>query len=74
MKRRKSFDRYIGHLIYLRRSYNLMTQAEFAKKIGVTQGTLSKIEAGKISVRAFDFLKAAKVLDINIEIIQGEMK
>ncbi|WP_370589924.1 helix-turn-helix domain-containing protein [Rufibacter sp. LB8] len=51
---------------HLRKGQKL-TQARFAKEVGLTAGQLSRLEAGEILTREVDLVKMAKVLDTEYE-------
>ncbi len=55
-------------LLVLARSKNNMTQAELAKKTGIRQSNISRIENGKCSPNLETLIKLAKGLNKKIQI------
>lgn len=55
-------------LLVLARSKNNMTQAELAKKTGIRQSNISRIENGKCSPNLDTLIKLAKGLNKKIQI------
>lgn len=44
-----------------------MTQAELAKRVGIAQGNISKMENGKQKPNAYTAVKLADVLDVSLD-------
>lgn len=59
--------RKMGSMIRRLREANYLTQAELAKKVGVTQSYIAQLESGRKTSPSLERLKKlAKVLDVNV--------
>jgi transcriptional regulator with XRE-family HTH domain len=57
----------MGSMIKRLREVNNLTQAELAKKVGVTQSYIAQLESGRKTNPSLESLKKlAKVLDVNV--------
>ncbi|MBL6989266.1 MAG: helix-turn-helix transcriptional regulator [Bacteriovoracaceae bacterium] len=63
------FNEYVANNIRTARHAKRITQTSLAHRIGVNQSTISKIEAGKLGVSAFQWVQICSFLDINVSII-----
>lgn len=66
---RKSY-KHLGSIIGKSRRFQKMSQMDFAKKIGISRSTVSRIENGK-TMRQENILKSADALGITIGVSGG---
>ena len=62
----KCNDYDVKDIIRIMRDTSGKTQMEFAKSIKKTRGWVAQVESGKINILLKDFLKLAKIYNIDI--------
>ncbi|MBW5470429.1 helix-turn-helix domain-containing protein [Brevibacillus formosus] len=67
------FAKIIGSLV-MRRKQLKLTQVDLAKKIGITQSTLARIEVGDSIPKLDTFYKLVMALELNIVLIPKEVE
>lgn len=65
----EKFNVQVAKIIKDQRVKKGIKQTDLALKIGINQSTISKIEAGKLTVSAYHWGRICKVLKINVDTI-----
>ena len=73
-KRIVQIDEFFGQLIALKRKDLGMDQRELAKKLGIKQPALSRIERGESSVNTAMLMKLAPALQMSLTELIGEFE
>lgn len=64
----------LAEKVRVKREEKGMTQAELAKKSGLTQATISRIESGEVRQLKSDAIRLlAKALDVSTDFLVGDM-
>jgi transcriptional regulator with XRE-family HTH domain len=71
MKEPETIER-IGHRIKVRRVEQKMLQEELARKVGMAQSQLSKIERGQLGLDVIQLLAIAEALSCSAAYLLGE--
>jgi transcriptional regulator with XRE-family HTH domain len=71
MSRQKEILLRIGKRVRLIRTIKGMTQKHLAQRVGITQGYLSEIEAGRHNVSCTTLFHILRVLDITVVLFDG---
>lgn len=51
-----------------------LTQSDVARKLGMRQGHLSRIEQGKVDIRLSNFLDIARLLGLEVMLVPRQVK
>lgn len=63
-----------GEKVRVKRQEKSLTQAELAKKAGITQATISRVESGEMLQLGSDKLRSlAKALDVSVDFLVGKI-
>lgn len=65
MKDKKTVYKKLGNCIRIKRLDKKMTMKELGKRIGVSEGTISRYETGERKITFDSFVDICKVLDLN---------
>lgn len=65
MKDKKTVYKKLGNYIRIKRLDKKMTMKELGKRIGVSEGTISRYETGERKITFDSFVDICKVLDLN---------
>lgn len=65
----KQFDKELGERIYKARVLERKSQVWLAKKLGVSQPHISKVESGKAGLSAYSLCRAYRAFGLNLDLI-----
>jgi transcriptional regulator with XRE-family HTH domain len=72
-KKEKGEKMALGEKVRVKREEMKLTQAELAKKSGITQATISRIESGEVTQLRSDKLKGlAQTLGVTVDFLVGK--